>query len=112
MGPTAKYPYSPAVSWGSLLFLSGKASGTAPDPTDIRSCTQHVLEAFAAELKNDGSSMENVLKITVYLQDPEDVAGMNEVFARHFPRNPPARTTLITRTPHPTLVEMDLIAGV
>ncbi|SDF68225.1 RidA family protein [Terriglobus roseus] len=112
MGPATSAVYSPAVQWGSLLFLSGKGSGTAPDPADIRSCTNHVLDAFAKELANAGSSMENVLKITVYLQRPEDVPAMNEVFAQHFPKDPPARTTIITRTPHPTLVEMDLIAGI
>lgn len=112
MGPATSAVYSPAVQWGSLLFLSGKGSGTAPDPADIRSCTNHVLDAFAKELANAGSSMEKVLKITVYLQRPEDVPAMNEVFAQHFPKDPPARTTIITRTPHPTLVEMDLIAGI
>jgi 2-iminobutanoate/2-iminopropanoate deaminase len=71
-----------------------------------------VLEAFAAELRNAGSSMEKVLKVTVYMQNPEDIPGMNEIFVKHFPKDPPARTTIITRTPYPTLVEMDLVAGV
>ncbi len=104
--------YSPAVGWGNLLFLAGKGSGTAPDPEDIRNCTHHVLESFAVELKNAGSSMDKVLRVTVYLLNPEDVPAMNEVFAQHFPKDPPARTTIIVRTPHPTLVEMDLIAGI
>ena len=112
MGPATAAVYSSVVQWGDLLFLSGKGSGTAPDPTDIRSCTNHVLDAFAKELANAGSSMENVLKVTVYLQRPEDVPTMNEVFAQHFPKDPPARTTIVTRTPHPTLVEMDLVAGI
>src|ERR1700753_1359926 len=67
MGPATPAVYSPAVQWGSLLFLSGKGSGTAPDPADIRSCTNHVLDALAKEIANAGSSMEKVLKITVYL---------------------------------------------
>jgi 2-iminobutanoate/2-iminopropanoate deaminase len=113
-GPEPKTPavYSSAVAWGNTLYLAGKGSGTAPDPTDIRSCTDHVLSEFDKELRNAGSSMDKVLKVTVYLQQPEHVPGMNEVFAKHFPKDPPARTTIITRTPHPTLVEMDLIAGI
>jgi 2-iminobutanoate/2-iminopropanoate deaminase len=112
IGPPTGAVYSPAVQWDNLLFLAGKGSGTAPDPTDIRSCTNHVLDAFTKELTNAGSSMDRVLKVTVYMQRPEDIPAMNEVFAQHFPQDPPARTTIITRTPHPTLVEMDLIAGV
>jgi 2-iminobutanoate/2-iminopropanoate deaminase len=108
----SKAVYSPAVAWGDILFIAGKGSGTAPDPTDIRSCTHHVLEAVEQELKNAGSSMDRVLKVTVYLQQPEHVPAMNEVFALHFPKDPPARTTIITRTPHPTLIELDAIAGI
>ncbi len=113
-GPTPATPavYSSAVAWGNVLFLAGKGSGTSPDPADIRSCTDYVLTEFDKELRNAGSSMEKVLKVTVYLQQPEHVSAMNEMFARHFPHDPPARTTIITRTPHPTLVEMDMIAGI
>ena len=103
--------YSSAVGWGSLLLLSGKGSGTAPDPADIRSCTHHVLQEFDKELRNAGSSMDKVLKVTVYLQRATDVPGMNEVFAQHFPQQPPARTTIVTHTPHRTLVELHLIFG-
>jgi 2-iminobutanoate/2-iminopropanoate deaminase len=113
-GPVPAVPavYSSAVAWGDTLYLAGKGSGTAPDPADIRSCTDHVLSEFDKELRNAGSSMDKVLKVTVYLQQPEHVPAMNEVWAKHFPVDPPARTTIITRTPHPTLVEMDLIAGI
>jgi 2-iminobutanoate/2-iminopropanoate deaminase len=113
-GPVAKAPsvYSSAVAWGDTLYLAGKGSGTAPDPADIRSCTDYVLSEFDKELRNAGSSMDKVLKVTVYLQQPEHVPAMSEVWAKHFPKDPPARTTIITRTPHPTLVEMDLIAGI
>jgi 2-iminobutanoate/2-iminopropanoate deaminase len=113
-GAAPKVPsvYSSAVAWGDTLYLAGKGSGTAPDPADIRSCTDYVLREFDKELRNAGSSMDKVLKVTVYLQQPEHVPAMSEVWAKHFPVDPPARTTIITRTPHPTLVEMDLIAGI
>ena len=109
---SSKAVYSPAVAWGNTLYLAGKGSGTAPDPADIRSCTDYVLREFEKELRDAGSSMDKVVKVMVYLQQPEHVPAMNEVFAQHFPTDPPARTTIITRTPHPTLVEMDMVAGI
>ncbi len=107
---TPKPPYSPAVAYGNLVFVSGKASYNAPDPKDIRSCTKYSLDEIAKELKNAGSSMDNVLKVQVFLRNIDDYSAMNEVFASTFAKEPPARTTVAAIIPRESLVEIDVVA--
>jgi 2-iminobutanoate/2-iminopropanoate deaminase len=107
---TPKPPYSPAVAYGNLLFVSGKASYSAPDPKDIRSCVIYALDQVEAELKNAGSSMDKVLKVQVFLRDINDYATMNEIFAARFAKEPPARTTIAAVIPRESLVEIDVVA--
>jgi enamine deaminase RidA (YjgF/YER057c/UK114 family) len=109
---TPKPPYSPAVAYGSLVFVSGKASYGATDPKDIRVCTKYALDEVAKELKNAGSSMDNVLKVQVFLRNIDDYAAMNEVFAATFAKEPPARTTVAAIIPRESLVEIDVVAYV
>ncbi len=106
-----KPPYSPAVGFGALLFVSGKASYNAAAPKDIRSCVRYAFDQVEAELKNAGSSMEKVLKVQVFLRNIDDYAAMNEIFAERFPKDPPARTTIAAIIPRESLVEIDVIAG-
>jgi 2-iminobutanoate/2-iminopropanoate deaminase len=107
---TPKPPYSPAVAYESLLFVSGKASYAAPDPKDIRSCVTYALDQVEAELKNAGSSMDKVLKVQVFLRNIDDYAAMNEIFAARFAKEPPARTTVAAILPRESLVEIDVVA--
>ena len=108
---TPKPPYSPAVAYGNLLFVSGKASSSAPDPKDIRSCVTYTLDQVEAELKNAASSMDKVLKCNVYLADGKDYAAMNEAFRGRFGEEPPVRTTIAAAwVPGDSLVEIDVIA--
>jgi enamine deaminase RidA (YjgF/YER057c/UK114 family) len=107
---TPKPPYSPAVGYGGLLFVSGKASYNAPNPKDIRSCVAYAFDQIEAELKNAGSSMDKVLKVQVFLRDINDYAAMNEVFASRFATEPPARTTVAAIIPRESLVEIDVVA--
>ena len=109
---TPKPPYSPAVGYGGLLFVSGKASYSAPDPKDIRSCVTYALDQVEAELKNAGSSMEKVLKVQVFLRDINDYAAMNEIFAVRFAKERPTRTTVAAIIPRESLVEIDAVAFV
>jgi len=107
---TPKPPYSPAVGYGNLLFVSGKASYNAPEPKDIRSCVTYALDQVEAELKNAGSSMDKVLKVQIFLRDINDYAAMNEIFAARFSKEPPARTTVAAIIPRESLVEIDAVA--
>ncbi|ADV84568.1 RidA family protein [Terriglobus saanensis] len=107
---TPKPPYSPAVAYGNLLFVSGKASYNAPNPKDIRSCATYAFDAVEKELKNAGSSMEKVLKVQIFLADIKDYAAMNEIFAARFAVEPPARTTVAAIIPRDSLIEIDVVA--
>jgi 2-iminobutanoate/2-iminopropanoate deaminase len=100
--------FSPAVSYGNLLFISGIG---AHFPGDIKSHTKHVLDEVQKQLEAAGSSMEKVLKAQVYLADIKDWAAMNEVFAGRFGSEPPVRTTIAAAgIPGNSLVEIDVIA--
>jgi len=101
--------FSPAVTYGDLVFLSGIG---AHFEGDIKAHTTHVLEQLEARLKDAGSSMDKVLKVNVYLNDLKDYAGMNEVFKGKFGGEPPVRTTIAAAggIPGNSLVEIDCIA--
>lgn len=108
-GERRKNPlFSGAVSYGNLLFVSGKGAHV---PGDIKSHTKIVLDEVEKELVNAGSSMEKVLKCNVYLADLKDYEAMNEVFRGRFGDNPPVRTTIAAAgVPGNSLVEIDVIA--
>ena len=100
--------FSPAVSFGNLLFLSGIG---AHFEGDIKAHTKHVLDEIQKKLEACGSSMNKVLKAQVYLADLKDYAGMNEVFKGRFGVEPPVRTTVsVAGVPGKSLVEIDVIA--
>jgi enamine deaminase RidA (YjgF/YER057c/UK114 family) len=109
---TPKPPYSPAVGYGNVIYVSGKASYAAPDPKEIKSCVNYAFDQVEAELKNAGSSMEKVLKVQVFLRDINDYAAMNAIFAERFAKEPPARTTVAAIIPRESLVEIDVVAFV
>lgn len=103
--------FSGGVKHGNTLYVAGKG---AHFEGDIKSHTDHVLKELEKELVKNGSSMEQVLKVNVYLADLADYKGMNEVFRGRFGKNPPVRTTVATYggVPGNSLVEMDCIAAV
>jgi enamine deaminase RidA (YjgF/YER057c/UK114 family) len=108
----AKTPlFSPVVSYGNLVFLSGIG---AHFEGDIKAHTKHVLDELEKKLQDAGSSMEKVLKVSVFLNDLKDYAGMNEVFLGRFGTEPPVRTTVACAggIPGNSLVEIDCIAYV
>jgi 2-iminobutanoate/2-iminopropanoate deaminase len=101
--------FSPAVSYGNLLFISGIG---AHFEGDIKAHTKHVLDEIKKKLEECGSSMEKVLKVNVYLNDLKDYAAMNEVFLGSFGKEPGVRTTIAAAggIPGNSLVEIDCIA--
>ncbi|MGB1020056.1 MAG: RidA family protein [Flavobacteriaceae bacterium] len=103
--------FSGAVRHGNTLYIAGKG---AHFDGDIKAHTDHVLKELQKELERNGSSMEQVLKVNVYLADLADYKDMNEVFRGRFGKNPPVRTTVATYggVPGNSLVEMDCIAAV
>ncbi|MDR7486789.1 MAG: RidA family protein [Armatimonadota bacterium] len=108
-------PYSQAIRAGGLLFLAGQipldpATGQMVGH-DIKTQTKRVLQNLAAVLEAAGSSMDRVVKTTVFLKDMNDFGPMNEEYANVFRELPPARTTVqAARLPRDALVMIDCIA--
>ncbi len=102
--------FSGGVAYGNLLFIAGKG---AHFDGDILAHTDHVLKELEKELVKNGSSMDKVLKVNVYLHDLNDYHGMNKVYRGRFGENPPVRTTVATYggVPGDSLVEIDCIAA-
>jgi 2-iminobutanoate/2-iminopropanoate deaminase len=107
--PEKQALFSPAVSYGNLVFISGIG---AHFKGDIKEHTKHVLDEVQKKLEAAGSSMEKVLKVNVYLNDLKDYAGMNEMFLGRFGPDPGVRTTVACAggIPGDSLVEIDCIA--
>jgi 2-iminobutanoate/2-iminopropanoate deaminase len=95
---------------GNLVFIAGKG---AHFDGDISDHTDHVLNSLEKELVKAGTSMDNVLKVNVYLADLADYHAMNKVYKGRFGKNPPVRTTVATYggVPGDSLVEIDCIAS-
>jgi 2-iminobutanoate/2-iminopropanoate deaminase len=101
--------YSPAVSYGNLLFIAGKAAH-GEVASEIRAETTYILDEIEKELINAGSSMAKVLKANVFLTHIDDYAAMNEIYTGRFGSEPPARTTVGSIIPRGGLVEIDVVA--
>ena len=115
--PKAIGPYSQAVVHNGLAFLSGQipldpATGALVEG-DIAAQTERVLENIKAVLAAAGASLDTVLKTTVFLKDMGDFPKMNEFYARYFPGDAPARSTVqAAKLPRDVMVEIDAIAAV
>ncbi len=102
--------FSASTRYGNLVFLSGRGQRLEGD---IKVHTDNVLKLLESELVKVGSSMEKVLKVTVFLDKIEDYYGMNEAYKGRFGMNPPARTTVAVPNglpPADNLIQMDCIA--
>jgi len=114
-GPKAIGPYSQAVRANGLVFISGQgalepATGALVEG-GIAEQTTRALENLKGIAEAAGSSLDRAVKVTVFLKDINDFAAMNEVYARFFPKNRPARTTVeVARLPRDLRVEIDMIA--
>ena len=115
LGPKAIGPYSQAVRANGFVFVSGQI---ALDPRtqelvsgEITAQTERVLENVKGILQAAGSSLDKVVRTTVFLADMGEFASMNQVYARYFNQNFPARSTVqAARLPRDVRVEIDVIA--
>lgn len=115
--PGAIGPYSQAVKTGHMVFCSGQipidpATGEFVS-NDVAEQTEQVLKNLSAVLEAAGTGLNNVVKTTVFLADMNDFTAMNEVYAKYFSDNKPARATVqAARLPRDARVEIECIAVV
>ncbi len=107
-------PYNQAIVAGDLVFVAGQL-GLRPGDTavegDVAAQTERALTTLGAILDAAGSSLENLVKTTVFLQRLDDFQAMNEVYAKHVGDRPPARSTFeVAKLPSGALVEIEAIA--
>jgi len=97
-GAVAGLPFSPAVRVGNIIYLSGQLGNDVGTrnlvPGGIKPETRRTLENIRAVLESAGSSLDRVIKCTVFLADISEYPAMNEVYASFFPTDPPARSTI------------------
>lgn len=100
VGGDMQLPFSDAVRVGHMLYLSGKIGNIPGTPQlaegGIQGETRQAMESIKASLVKYGSSLEEVVKCTVFLADIQEWPAMNEVYIQYFPTNPPARSALGT----------------
>ena len=113
-GNIPKFPYSQAIIYGDLIFISAQPP---VDPEtdeivgdDIKTQTQCILTNISGILEDAGTSLDNVLKVTVILQDRSLFSDFNDAYAEFFPENAPTRTPIFGDT-GAHLILLDVIAG-
>jgi len=112
--PAAFGPYSQAVAVDNLLFTAGQIAldpvSMTVVPGDVAAQTEQVMKNLAAICVAAGATLQDVVKTTVFLQEMSDFQAMNEVYARHFGENRPARSTVAVRgLPRDVRVEIEAI---
>jgi len=114
-GPSAIGPYSQAIVAGEMVFVSGQipidpARGVLIDG-DIAAQTDRVMKNLSAILEAAGSSLDKVVKTTVYLADLGDFDVMNKTYGKYFTGDPPARATVqVAKLPKGAALEIDAVA--
>ena len=114
--PKAVGPYSQAIRMGDFMFCSGQIS---IDPKtqdvftgDIKTQTEMVLNNIEAILKNSNLNFSHIIKTTIFLTSMSDFASVNEIYAKRFPKDPPARSTIaVAGLPKGVNVEIEVIAN-
>jgi len=115
--PKAIGPYSQAVRFNNLLFISGQIpieprSG-AILAVNIKEQTKQILENLNSILTAGESSLNNVLRVTIFLTNLDDYAAVNEVYKQFFEESQPARSTVqVSKLPMDVQIEIDAIAGI
>lgn len=113
--PKAIGPYSQAIELNGTLFISGQLPVNPESgeiPAGIEAQTRQALNNIGAILEEAGLTFNDVAKTTVLLQDINDFAAMNAVYAEYFPQDKPARVCYqVAALPKGTLTEIDAIAG-
>ncbi len=112
--PAAIGPYSQAIEVGEMIYTSGvipvnPESGEIPQ--GVQEQTRQVFKNMTALLSAAGSSMESVVKTTVFIKDMNDFGAINEIYAEYFPGIFPARSCVeVARLPKDVLLEVEAIA--
>lgn len=113
IGPPPVGPYSVAVRAGGLIYVSGTLSQDDKGDlvgADAAAQTRRILDRMKGVLEAAGSSLPNVVAVTVYLKNAADFATMNDAYRTYWPKDPPTRTTVITDLLLGALVEISMIA--
>ncbi|MEE1132862.1 MAG: RidA family protein [Caryophanon sp.] len=112
--PAAIGPYSQGIIVNGVFYSSGQIPLTAAGDLlegDIQAQTNQVFENLKAVLAEAGSSLDQVVKTTVFMKDMNDFVAMNEVYAQHFGEHKPARSAVeVARLPKDVKVEIEVIA--
>jgi 2-iminobutanoate/2-iminopropanoate deaminase len=106
--------FTPAIVTGDLVFTSGQIGVDAKGQIvegGIEAQTEQVFRNLATVLEAAGSSVDNIVKATVFLSDMNDYNAMNELYKKHFKGDPPARTTVqVARLPRDARIEIEAVA--
>jgi len=115
VGPYPQGPYSQVVSAGDIVFISGQISRNSKTSKfingDIEMQTQKILENIDGILKSLGSNLKNVIKMTIFFRNMDEINGANNMFVKYFENNYPSRTCVeVSRLPKDAKIEIDTIA--
>ncbi|CAM2077371.1 MAG: RidA family protein [Clostridium sp.] len=112
--PGAIGPYSQGIIVGDFVYTSGQLPinpATGVLETDIKVATKQSMENVKAILEEAGTSLENVVKTSIFLKDLNDFAAVNEVYGTYFTENPPARSCVqVAKLPKDAVIEIEVIA--
>ena len=112
--PGAIGPYSQGVSIGNLVYTSGQIPLNPQSGeliTDIKEATKQSMENVKAILEEAGTSLDKIIKTTIFLKDLNDFAAVNEVYGTYFNENPPARSCVeVAKLPKDAVIEIEAIA--
>ncbi|MBX3019097.1 MAG: RidA family protein [Bdellovibrionaceae bacterium] len=115
--PAAIGPYSQAIQLGNLVFCSGQipldpASGQTVGGDDVAAQTVQVMKNIEAVLAAANLKFSNIVKTTIFITDMKDFPTVNEIYGKHFPENPPARSTVaVAGLPKGVKVEIEVLAA-
>lgn len=114
-GATKGVPLSQAVKVGGFIFVSGHSGFQDPKTGEtikgLEAQTRRCFERIQQVLEAMGSTLADVVKVTVFLRNPTDFSRMNEVYKTYFPKEQPARTTVVTSLVRPDmLIEIECVA--
>ena len=112
--PQAIGPYSQGIKIGDFIFTSGQIPinpETGELVCDIQKATRQSLENVKAVLEAAGTTLRNVVKVSIFVKDMNDFALINEIYAEYFNENPPARSCVeVARLPKDAVIEIEAIA--
>lgn len=112
--PAAAGPYSQGIGLENLVFVSGQLPidpATGDLANGLEEQTKQSMANVKAVLEAAGSSLDKILKTTIFIRDMKDFATVNEIYAQYFPENPPARSCFaVAGLPKDALVEIECIA--